>query len=381
NELHLVEQIAEQNNAAGAQICTLADTTSLMVQPSMAKQNQRLIPQPGSELTLTNRAESFTLETLSSNDFYWVNSLAVTSTGVVATTDYIQVSWPNTPTTTGKPVIEVFDYAPLWLGQHQPQLDKYGLFIEVAIKGVNLKLRYVPKGSFLMGSPEDEPERLGRETQHAVMLMQGFWLGETTVSQQLWQAVMGDNPSRYKADNNEILPVESVSWDDCQKFCERFNKLLPGFELTLPTEAQWEYACRAGTQTPFSTGQQLTTAQANYDGNHPYNDGAKGEWRETTVAVDKFPLNSWGLIQMHGNVWEWCQNSMQDYSKKTEIDPVGGSGRPMRVVRGGSWMGIANYCRSAYRSSNARDFANGFIGLRVTQVELRQKRELVANGD
>ncbi|NQZ07618.1 MAG: formylglycine-generating enzyme family protein [Algicola sp.] len=335
----------------------------------MAKQNQRLIPQPGSELTLTNRAESFTLETLSSNNFYWAKSLAVTSNGVVATTDYIQVSWPNTPITTSKPIIEVFDHSPLWLRLHQPQLDKYGLFIELDVKGVILKLRYVPKGSFLMGSPEDEAERLGNETQHAVTLTQGFWLGETTVTQQLWQVVMGYNPCQFKADYNQLLPVESVSWDDCQKFCERFNNLLSGFELMLPTEAQWEYACRTGTQTPFSTGQQLTATQANYHGHYPYNNGAKGEWRETTVTVDKLQLNSWGLIQMHGNVWEWCHDSMRDYNEQAEVNPVGGAGQPKRVVRGGSWINFARYCRSAFRYNYARDDAIGNIGLRVTQIE------------
>jgi hypothetical protein len=160
--------------------------------------------------------------------------------------------------------------------------DDYGLWQCFRVKGILCKMRFICHGSFLMGSPDAEAERFDDETQHPVTLTEGFWLGETAVTQQLWEAVMGNNPSHFKSDKAQ-LPVETVSWHDCQAFCLRINKLLPGLALTLPTEAQWEYACRAGTQTPFFTGQLLTTNQANYNGRDII------ESRGKTVAVGFFP--------------------------------------------------------------------------------------------
>ncbi len=246
--------------------------------------------------------------------------------------------------------------------------DDYGLWQSFKVKGILYKMRYICPGSFLMGSPDDEPERDIDETQHQVTLTQGYWLGETTVSQALWQAVMGNNPSRSQQDGNINLPVECISWDDCQQFCAQLNSLIPGLALTLPTEAQWEYACRAGTQTPFSTGAQLTTEQANYHGHYPYSNGAKGEYRKKTVAVDAFEPNAWGLLQMHGNVYEWCKDGMRDYSQQAATDPVGDVDRPERVVRGGSWIYGARLCRSAYRSDYGSSNYRFNIGLRVTQI-------------
>ncbi|MCJ8271400.1 MAG: formylglycine-generating enzyme family protein [Psychrosphaera sp.] len=246
--------------------------------------------------------------------------------------------------------------------------DDFGLWQSFKVKGILYKMRYICPGSFLMGSPADESERDNDETQHKVTLTQGYWLAETTVSQALWQAVMGNTPSRFQQDDNIDLPVENISWDDCQQFFEQLNSLIPGLALTLPTEAQWEYACRAGTQTPFTTGQQLTAEQANYNGHHPYNYGETGEYRKKTVAVDAFEPNAWGLLQMHGNVWEWCKDGMRDYSQQGEFDPVGDVDRPRRVVRGGSWFHDALNCRSAFRINIARVNASDDIGLRVAQV-------------
>jgi formylglycine-generating enzyme required for sulfatase activity len=187
---------------------------------------------------------------------------------------------------------------------------------------------------------------------------------------------MNDNPSHFKdATNAGQLPVENVSWNTCQNFCHQLNQRLPGLALSLPTEAQWEYACRAGSQRPFATSAQLTTAQANYDGSYPYNNGPQGETRAHTVAVDEFAPNRWGLVQMHGNVWEWCQDSWGDYQSTPEIDSLNKeqSEQPQCVVRGGSWFSLARYCRSAFRYrchyDSGHDFAGDGIGLRVTQVE------------
>lgn len=203
--------------------------------------------------------------------------------------------------------------------------DEYGLWQTFAVKGIPLTMRYIPPGKFLMGSPKNEPERDDDEQQHPVEITEGFWLAETTVTQVLWRAVMGDNPSDFNPKTNdkvndnteEELPVEQVSWDDCQQFFKQLNQLIPELHLTFPTEAQWEYACRAGSQTPFNTGENLTTEQANYNGNYPYADFDRGVSRGKTVPVKRFQPNAWGLYQMHGNVWEWCLDSRRDYPKKS----------------------------------------------------------------
>ncbi len=192
-------------------------------------------------------------------------------------------------------------------------------------------------------------------------LSQGFWLGETAVTQALWRAVMGNAPSHFRGDER---PVEQVSWDDCRDFVGALGKSAPGFRAALPTEAQWEYACRAGTRTPFSFGEELTPELANYNGNLPYHTGAKGEYRQQTLPVHQFQANPWGLYQMHGNVREWCQDWFGDYPEGAVTDPEGpGEGR-YRVLRGGSWFSRGRYLRAAYRSRNAPDSRRHF-GLRL----------------
>ncbi|WP_236848699.1 formylglycine-generating enzyme family protein [Candidatus Thiodictyon syntrophicum] len=146
-----------------------------------------------------------------------------------------------------------------------------------------------------MGSPAAEPERLDNEKQHQVLLTQGLWLADTACTQALWEAVMGENPSGFKGAER---PVEQVDWEQVQAFIGRLNAAVPGLELRLPTEAEWEYGCRAGTNTPFSFGQTITTEQVNYDGNNPYAGGEKGPWRQETVAVKALPCNAWGLYQI-----------------------------------------------------------------------------------
>jgi formylglycine-generating enzyme required for sulfatase activity len=206
-------------------------------------------------------------------------------------------------------------------------------------------------------------------------LTQGFWLGETTVTQSLWRGVMGDNPSHFQSASDEDLPVENVSWDDCAQFFVRVAELAPGLELTFPSEAQWEYACRAGTTTPFSTGQNLTTDQANYDGNHPYANAGQGIYRGKTVAVRAFAPNRWGLYQMHGNVWEWCLDGLREYSAEAVTDPLGELNSPKPVVRGGSWFFSARCCRCAFRNRHARDFRNDGFGLRAALVPSDGERD------
>jgi formylglycine-generating enzyme required for sulfatase activity len=266
--------------------------------------------------------------------------------------------------------------------------DRYGLWAEFTVKNITQRMRWIPPGRFLMGSPEDEKGREGYEgadeTQHEVTLAQGYWLADTACTQALWEAVMGKNPSRFKDDPQN--PVENVSWDDiCLKkkgFLVQLDKLVPGLDVCLPTEAQWEYACRAGTATPFWWGSKLTTDNANYDGNYPYADGAKGEYRGKTMPVKSFERNPWGLWQMHGNVWEWCQDWFGAYPKESVTDPEGSDKGTRRVLRGGCWFCDGRRLRSAFRCSDDPSNASDNYGFRLARghSELRSGQKAERSG-
>ncbi|MBX3667678.1 MAG: SUMF1/EgtB/PvdO family nonheme iron enzyme [Rhodocyclaceae bacterium] len=244
--------------------------------------------------------------------------------------------------------------------------DRYGLWQAFEVKGVVQVMRWIPPGEFLMGSPENEPERWAdRELLHSVVLTRGFWLADTACTQALWRAVLDESPSRFEGDD---LPVEQVSWDEISaRFLPELNRLTPGLEAALPTEAQWEYACRAGTQTPFWFGGNITPEQVNYDGNYPYAGGKKAEYRERTVAVKALPCNGWGLYQMHGNVREWCADWYGDYAMGKAVDPAGPPGGRGRVLRGGGWVYDAGYCRSASRSDGEPAERDGRFGFRLAR--------------
>ena len=227
---------------------------------------------------------------------------------------------------------------------------------------IGMKFVWIPPGNFMMGSPKEEKERNADETQHKVTLTRGFYIGVYAVTQEEWQAVMGNNPSRFKGEKK--LPVEMVSWDDCQKFCKKLQEK-DRKPYRLPTEAEWEYACRAGTTTPFHFGETISTDQANYDGNYAYGNGKKGVDRKKTMPVGSFPANAWGLYDMHGNVWQWCQDRHGDYPQKDVADPQGPENGKLRLWRGGSWGDDPECCRSAYRSGELPSHRYGSIGLRV----------------
>jgi len=227
---------------------------------------------------------------------------------------------------------------------------------------IGMKFVWIPPGNFMMGSPKDEKGRRGDETQHKVTLTRGFYIGVYAVTQEEWQAVMGNNPSRFRGEKK--LPVEMVSWDDCQEFVKKMREK-DKKAYRLPTEAEWEYACRAGTKTPFHTGETISTDQANYDGNYAYGNGKKGVDRKKTMPVENFPANAWGLCDMHGNVWQWCQDRHGDYPQKDVADPQGPENGKLRLMRGGSWGDDPQCCRSAYRSGELPSHRYGSIGLRV----------------
>jgi formylglycine-generating enzyme required for sulfatase activity len=224
--------------------------------------------------------------------------------------------------------------------------DRYGLWMAFRYRGIRQCLRWIAPGEFLMGSPESEAERLDRETQHRVILPKGYWLADTACTQALWQAVLGENPSRFKGEDR---PVENVNWHDAQRFIARLNDLVPDGGFRLPTEAEWEYACRAGTTTAFWFGDQVSPEQVNYNGDSPFAGEQKGLNRRETVAVKALPCNGWSLYQMHGNVWEWCQDWYGAYLSETVVDPTRPAEGRRRVLRGGSWFAYGGIVRSANR--------------------------------
>jgi formylglycine-generating enzyme required for sulfatase activity len=220
-------------------------------------------------------------------------------------------------------------------------------------EGVEMEFAWIPPGSFLMGSPPDEEGQLDDETQHRVTLTRGFWLGITPVTQAQWQAVPGGQVSHCQGEGR---PVEGVSWDDCQAFCKAL-----GPRYRLPTETEWEYACRAGTTTAYCSGDGLEALKkvgwCSYDGN-------QGSAKETR-PVGRFQPNAWGLYDPHGNVWEWCADGYGPYPDGDAKDPRGADKGDWRVLRGGSWFNDPGFCRSASRGWDAPNNGLLFFGFRV----------------
>ena len=259
--------------------------------------------------------------------------------------------------------------------------DPYGLWMTLVYKGVRSTFRWIEPGTFTMGSPEDEKGRYDDETQHKVSLSKGFWLAETVVTQALWESVMDTNPSEFKGENR---PVEMVSWEDTQTFIEKFNAIHLELNAALPSEAQWEYACRAGTKTPFNFGKTLTDKNVNYrgvwnlelgDDKEKWAEEASSQWGEgaikQTVDVKHYPRNAWGLYEMNGNVWEWCQDVfIEEIGTDSVVDPLHSPAKPeegaSRVIRGGSWYDHGRFTRSAYRSRSTPDFRNYGLGFRLS---------------
>ena len=262
---------------------------------------------------------------------------------------------------------------------------------------VPVNMVHIQGGTFTMGSPANEAGRDDDEIQRQVTVS-SFYMEKYEVTQREYQEVMGTNHSNFKGDN---LPVERVSWYDAIEYCNarsRKEGLTPAYTIDksrsdsnntserdtvrwlvtrnpnangyrLPTEAEWEYACRAGTRTPFSTGNNITTSLANYNGNYPYigAEGMYGAYREKTAVVGSFAPNPWGLHDMHGNVVEWCWDWYGKYASGSQTDPVGASSGSERVLRGGSWYSAAQYVRSAYRHGSTPTYRSYDLGFRVAR--------------
>lgn len=265
--------------------------------------------------------------------------------------------------------------------------------------GVTLEMVYIPGGIFIMGAPEEERGSEDYERPQREVTVQPFWMGKYTITQEQWRQVA--NLPKLQRDLNPDLsfyfpgndrPVENISWYDVVEFCARLS-VATGTNYYLPSEAQWEYACRGGTTTPFHFGETITTEIANYDGEGSfvgeeptYADEPKGDWREETTPVGSFPPNSFGLYDMHGNVWEWCADPWHDNYEKAPMD-----GRVWdrdnsdnryqnyqnflssllndesgRVFRGGSWLDNPKFCRSSDRNGiNNPGTRSSLIGFRV----------------
>lgn len=229
-----------------------------------------------------------------------------------------------------------------------------------------IEMAWCPPGEFQMGSPVSESSREPDENRVAVTLTKGFWMARTECTQTQWQSLMENNPSQFKG---ETLPVENVSWEDSQRYLVILNarpQVPPGWHFVLPTEAQWEYACRAGSTSPFSFGGQLNGVEANCDGRAPYGTTANGTFIGQTAPVGAYPPNSWGLLDMHGNVLEWCAD-WYGGSYSGGVDPVGPSSGQFRVSRGGSWHNYPSFCRAARRYKDVPPTFRGYsLGFRVS---------------
>jgi formylglycine-generating enzyme required for sulfatase activity len=224
-----------------------------------------------------------------------------------------------------------------------------------------------------MGAPATEAESNDNERPQHKVTVPAFYMGKFQVTQKLWKAVaslpkiereLKPDPSSFKGDNR---PVESITWYDAVEFCKRLSKKT-GREYRLPSESEWEYACRAGTTTPFYFGETITTDLVNYNGNYTYAGAPKGQYRQETTPVGQFPPNAFGLYDMHGNVWEWCADYWHDNYNGA---PTNGSAwlseneNDYRLLRGGSWYFNARNCRSAYRNRDNAGNAYNNVGLRL----------------
>ena len=233
---------------------------------------------------------------------------------------------------------------------------------------IGMEFSWIPSGSFEMGSPSSEEQRGSDEgPQRIVTIARGFWIGRYEVTQGQFEAVMGTNPSFFKNCGRDC-PVELVSWHDAKEFISRLNARNDGFVYSLPSEAEWEYAARAGTTTAFAFGNSLSSTQANFNGNYPYGNAPEGPVFGRTIKVGSYRPNAWGLYDMHGNVWEWVEDIYQDSYTGLQTDGSANTSRgdsSRRVLRGGAWDRHGSFSRSAFRGKPNPTFRSNYYGFRV----------------
>ncbi len=235
----------------------------------------------------------------------------------------------------------------------------------VFTNSIGMKFVLIPAGSFMMGSPFDELERNPSECRHRVVISRPYYLQTTEVTQAQYRRIMGKNPSRFKGCDQ--CPVEFILYDDAREFIRRLNAREKTNKYRLPTEAEWEYACRAGTTTPFYFGATISPNLANYNGHSVYGHGRKGVWRRRPIPVGYFAPNAWGLYDMHGNVSEWCSDwyGIRYYAHSPTRDPQGSMEVDHKVVRGGSWIAVPEALRSAARDDAPPEAESADRGFRV----------------
>ena len=278
-----------------------------------------------------------------------------------------ETNLPNAEQST-KQALKVFTFPVILVNARGEEIDRYerqAQFLNFELgNDVTIDFVSIPEGKFLMGSPVDEEGHKPNESPQRQIQVSSLFVGKYPVTQAQWQAVMKSNPSSMKILN---LPVESVSWHDCVQFCEKVSSII-GQECRLPSEAEWEYACRAGTTTPFHFGETLTTDLANYNGNYIYSSGSQGIYRAQMTQVGSFPANAFGLYDMHGQVWEWCADTWyENYQLKASDGSawLDEAYSQSRLVRGGSWVNSPNQARSAYRRTLLPSKKVNNIGFRV----------------
>ena len=245
--------------------------------------------------------------------------------------------------------------------------DLKGIKLDVKLSNTQkiefAEMAFIEGGSFMMGSPETEVKRDENEVQHKVTIT-SFYMSKYMVTQKQWHDIMGTSPSHFGA--CEKCPVEMVTYEEVQEFIKKVNEKT-NLHYRLPTEAEWEYAARAGTSTVFYTGNNLTTKQANYNGNYPYNGNPQGKNLTKTSPVGSYPPNAWGLYDMAGNLYQWCSDWFGPYDLNQTTDPTGAKKGDQRVIRGGSWFDLAQYCRSANRYSYMPAKKRYNIGIRLVR--------------
>jgi len=245
--------------------------------------------------------------------------------------------------------------------------------LETRLVKSNIVFRLIPKGVFTMGSPKAEKSRSDDEVQRQVTITQNFYIGKFEITQKQWKKVMGSNPSAYKSEN---APVENISWDDCMIFIQKLEKL-EGFKpgtLALPTAAEWEYTCRAGTKTATCYGDLICSKNDNFDGNDPYGDAPKGPNVGHPCDVGKFKANAWGVYDMHGNVSEWTSDRYAATTEDAVVDPQGAKTGTERILLGGSWRCEGEYCRSSDKEWEETDYVEDYIGFRIV-LRLRKEKK------